>query len=101
VRPSRGRGRPGGAGADASRYPAHGHRYAGDAGLDLVDRAKRIHPDMTAIVMTGFVEEFSYEESIRAGAADFIKKPFTVHELLVRIQARETAGPPAGARDHR
>jgi diguanylate cyclase (GGDEF)-like protein len=41
---------------------------------------------MTAIVMTGFVEEFSYEESIRAGAADFIKKPFTVQELLVRIK---------------
>jgi len=58
----------------------------GMRGLDLVDRAKRIHPDMTAIVMTGFVEEFSYEESIRAGAADFIKKPFTVHELLVRIK---------------
>jgi two-component system cell cycle response regulator len=58
----------------------------GMRGLDLVDRAKRINPDMTAIVMTGFVEEFSYEESIRAGAADFIKKPFTVQELLVRIK---------------
>jgi len=41
---------------------------------------------MTAIVMTGFVEEFSYEEVIRSGAADFIKKPFTVEELLVRIK---------------
>jgi diguanylate cyclase (GGDEF)-like protein len=58
----------------------------GMRGLDLVGRAKHIHPDITAIVMTGFVEEFSYDETIRAGAADFIKKPFTVQELLVRIK---------------
>jgi diguanylate cyclase (GGDEF)-like protein len=57
----------------------------GMRGLDLV-RAKRIRPDITAIVMTGFVEDFSYDEAIRAGAADFIKKPFTVQELLVRIK---------------
>ena len=58
----------------------------GMRGLELVSRAKRLHPSMTAIVMTGFVEEFSYDEAIRAGAADFIKKPFTVEELLVRIK---------------
>jgi diguanylate cyclase (GGDEF)-like protein len=58
----------------------------GMRGLDLVGRAKRINPGITAIVMTGFVEEFSYDEAIRAGAADFIKKPFTIQELLVRIK---------------
>jgi two-component system cell cycle response regulator len=58
----------------------------GMPGLELVTRAKRLHPGMTAIVMTGFAEEFSYDEAIRAGAADFIKKPFTVQELLVRIK---------------
>jgi diguanylate cyclase (GGDEF)-like protein len=58
----------------------------GMPGLELVSRAKRLHPDLTAIVMTGFAEEFSYDEAIRSGAADFIKKPFTVQELLVRIK---------------
>jgi diguanylate cyclase (GGDEF)-like protein len=58
----------------------------GMRGLELVSRAKRLHPAMTAIVMTGFIEEFSYDEAIRSGAADFIKKPFTVQELLVRIK---------------
>lgn len=58
----------------------------GMRGLELVSRAKRLHPAITAIVMTGFVEEFSYDEAIRSGAADFIKKPFTVQELLVRIK---------------
>lgn len=58
----------------------------GIPGLELVTRAKRLHPELTAIVMTGFVGEFSYDEAIRSGAADFIKKPFTVQELLVRIK---------------
>jgi len=58
----------------------------GMRGLELVSRAKRLHPAMTAIVMTGFVEEFSYDEAIRSGAADFIKKPFTIQELMVRIK---------------
>src|SRR5512139_47816 len=58
----------------------------GMRGLELVGRAKLLHPSITAIVMTGFAEEFSYDEAVRAGAADFIKKPFTVQEFLVRIK---------------
>jgi len=58
----------------------------GMRGLELVSRVKEMHPQMTVIVMTGFAEEFSYEEAMRAGAADFIKKPFGVQELLVRIK---------------
>jgi diguanylate cyclase (GGDEF)-like protein len=58
----------------------------GMRGLELVSKAKRLRPEMTAIVMTGFVEEFTYDEAIRLGAADFIKKPFTVQELLIRIK---------------
>jgi len=41
---------------------------------------------MTIIVMTGFVEEFSYDQAIRGGAADFIRKPFSIQELLVRMK---------------
>jgi len=58
----------------------------GIRGLELVARAKRLHPGLTVIVMTGFVEEFSYDEAVRAGSADFIKKPFTIQELVVRIK---------------
>ena len=58
----------------------------GMQGLELVSKAKRLHPAMTTIVMTGLIEEFSYDEAIRFGAADFIKKPFTIQELLVRIK---------------
>jgi diguanylate cyclase (GGDEF)-like protein len=58
----------------------------GMPGLELVRRAKQLYPGLTAIVMTGFVEDFTYEEAIRSGAVDFIKKPFTAQELLVRIK---------------
>ncbi len=61
----------------------------GIRGLDLVKQAKQMHPGITVIVMTGFVEEFSYDEAVRAGASDFIKKPFTIQELTVRIKHAE------------
>jgi len=36
---------------------------------------------MPVIVMTGFIDEFTYDKAIESGAADFIKKPFTAAEL--------------------
>ena len=58
----------------------------GMKGLELTSRVKQMHPEMIIIVMSGFTTEFSYDDAIRAGASDFIKKPFTVHEMLMRIQ---------------
>jgi two-component system, cell cycle response regulator len=55
-------------------------------GFKLTEKAKKLRPDMLVIMMTGFVEDFSYEEAITAGASDFIKKPFMMHELILRIQ---------------
>ncbi len=58
----------------------------GMQGLELTERAKRIRPDLNIIVMTGYIEKFSYEEAIAAGASDFIKKPFSLNELMLRIK---------------
>jgi two-component system cell cycle response regulator len=58
----------------------------GMRGLELTREAKRVRPDLNVIVMTGFVNDFSYDLAIEAGAADFIKKPFTTQELLMRIK---------------
>lgn len=55
-------------------------------GLELTERAKKMRPDMAVIVMTAYIEEFSYDSAIEVGASDFIKKPFTVKELIARIQ---------------
>jgi diguanylate cyclase (GGDEF)-like protein len=58
----------------------------GMEGLELTRRVKRMRPETIVIVMTGFSNDFSYEQVIEAGASDFIKKPFSVRELLVRIK---------------
>ncbi len=58
----------------------------GMKGLQLTRKVKRSWPNTNVIVMTGFIDDYSYDQAIAAGASDFIKKPFTVHEMLVRIK---------------
>jgi len=58
----------------------------GMKGLELAERAHRLRPEMSIIVTTGFIDNFSYDEAIAAGAADFIKKPFSLNELMIRIR---------------
>jgi len=55
-------------------------------GLELTGKAKGIRPNMAVIITTGFVDNFSYDKAIEAGASDFIKKPFTEKELIARIK---------------
>jgi two-component system cell cycle response regulator len=54
-------------------------------GFKLTEKAKKIRPDMAVIIMTAYIEEFSYDDAIEVGASDFIKKPFSLKELLARI----------------
>jgi diguanylate cyclase (GGDEF)-like protein len=58
----------------------------GMKGLELTRRVKQFKPDTSVIVMTGFIDDFSYDQAIEAGASDFIKKPFTVKEIIIRIK---------------
>jgi response regulator RpfG family c-di-GMP phosphodiesterase len=58
------------------------------SGLDLMSEVKKINPETFFMILTGYSRDYSYEKIIRAGAKDFIKKPFTVSELeskLIRI----------------
>ncbi len=61
----------------------------GTNGLVLTEWSKKIRPDMLVIIMTGFAEDYSFEKAIEAGASDFIKKPFTLQELIIRIRLVE------------
>jgi two-component system cell cycle response regulator len=58
----------------------------GMKGLQLTKQVKRSWPNTNVIVMTGFIDDHSYDQAIEAGASDFIKKPFTIHEMMVRIK---------------
>lgn len=55
------------------------------SGFELTTKVKKIRPDTTIIIMTGLIDEFSYDDAMGAGASDFIKKPFSLKELIARI----------------
>lgn len=55
-------------------------------GLELTEKAKKLRPEMAVIVMTGFIDDFSYDSAIEAGASDFIKKPFSFREITMRLK---------------
>jgi len=60
-------------------------KMPGMSGMEVIARVKRIHPDPVIIVITGFATVGAAVEAMRAGAYDFIPKPFTAEELRVII----------------
>jgi two-component system cell cycle response regulator len=60
-------------------------KMPGIHGFELVRAARAAHPFICIIVMTGYRNEFPYLEAIRAGANDFIHKPFPLEELEAKI----------------
>jgi PleD family two-component response regulator len=55
-------------------------------GFELTAKAKKIKPDTAIIIMTGHINKFSYYDAIESGASDFIRKPFSLKELIARIE---------------
>ena len=54
-------------------------------GLELTKFIKK-EKDSDVIVMTGYSDDYSYEEAINIGASDFIIKPIRLEELLLRLK---------------
>jgi diguanylate cyclase (GGDEF)-like protein len=57
----------------------------GMGGLELTKLIKRDNAS-DVIVMTGYSDDFSYEEAINIGASDFVIKPVRLEELLLRLK---------------
>lgn len=57
----------------------------GMSGLELTRRVNQDH-DIGVIVMTGYSDDYSYEEAISSGASDFVFKPIRFEELVLRIR---------------
>ncbi len=55
-------------------------------GLELLKMVKESWPDTDVIVMTGYTKNFTYTDVIRAGASDFVHKPFTLDEIEAKLQ---------------
>ncbi|GMW01056.1 MAG: hypothetical protein AMXMBFR84_21930 [Candidatus Hydrogenedentota bacterium] len=55
-------------------------------GIDVVQEAKAIDPDMSIIVITGLVEVSHAVDAIRVGADDYILKPFNMRDLIHSVE---------------
>ncbi|MBI4358772.1 MAG: sigma-54-dependent Fis family transcriptional regulator [Candidatus Omnitrophica bacterium] len=51
-------------------------------GLDLVRKAKTINPEVNVVVITAYASLESAVGAIRAGASDYLVKPFKIADLL-------------------
>ena len=54
-------------------------------GITLTRELVNLRPDLPIMVMTGHVDEHSAGSAIAAGAREFIKKPFSVEEFILRF----------------
>jgi two-component system response regulator PilR (NtrC family) len=56
------------------------------SGVDVLRKAKEIHPGIIGIMVTAYGSKESIQEVLRLQAADYIDKPFNVEELKFRIR---------------
>ncbi len=57
----------------------------GKDGLELTDIIRQ-NFDIDVIIMTGYTDNYSYEEAISKGASDIVFKPVRFEELLLRLK---------------
>lgn len=57
----------------------------GASGIDLLEFVNE-HHQADVIVMTGFTKGLKYEEIIEKGACDFLQKPLSPQEVLIRLK---------------
>jgi len=56
------------------------------SGIDLLRKAKEVDPTLAVVVLTGHATVESAVEAMKAGAFDYLKKPFPAPDLLVVIE---------------
>ncbi|MBW2205007.1 MAG: response regulator, partial [Deltaproteobacteria bacterium] len=54
-------------------------------GMDGIELAKRVKDEHEAdvILVTGFIDEYSYDKVIEIGVSDFLEKPIGIDELIL------------------
>jgi len=61
-------------------------RLPGFDGIELVQQAKQLDPDMSAVLMTGHGSIKTAVDAMKLGVQDYILKPFKVSELMPVLQ---------------
>jgi len=70
-------------------------------GITLAKEIRRINPEMPVIFLTAKNQKDDILEGFKSGADDYITKPFSMEELLYRIEAilRRTSGSATGKKE--
>lgn len=72
-------------------------RLPGMSGLELIRRARQLHPTLRVVLMSAFGEPRDIVAAMRLGAEDFLPKPFDLDvflDLLDRLRVLVGAPPP-------
>ena len=69
----------------------------GLGGMDILREVRRLRPTLPVIILTARGEEADRVRGLKDGADDYIVKPFSVKELLARVEAvlRRSPGRPS------
>ena len=75
----------------------------GPGGLEVLREVRRTRPTLPVIILTACGEEADRVAGLRQGADDYVVKPFSVKELLARVEAvlRRSPERPADLREVR
>ena len=68
-------------------------------GLEILREVRRLRPTLPVIILTARGDETDRVQGLRGGADDYVVKPFSVKELLARVEAvlRRCAERPIGS----
>jgi NtrC-family two-component system response regulator AlgB len=61
-------------------------RMAETNGLELLKEVKRVHPDTLVILMTAYATVENAVAAMKAGAYDYLTKPFTLEQIQVIVE---------------
>jgi two-component system nitrogen regulation response regulator GlnG len=61
-------------------------RMPGESGLELLQKAKALHPDLPVIIMTAYSDLESAVSAFQGGAYDYLPKPFDVDHAVELIR---------------
>lgn len=59
----------------------------GPDGFEILDKVRRVRPTLPVIILTARGEESDRVRGLTDGADDYVVKPFSVKELLARVEA--------------
>jgi CheY-like chemotaxis protein len=61
-------------------------------GVEVLRALKQLRPNISVVMMTGYAVEQLLNEAIREGAKGYLRKPFTIEELMSSINGILASG---------